>query len=122
MRKSTPKKIAAAACAQEKNFRIKTQTRRAEEAKGEDSNLRKIRHPNTSGEATCDELVCEQTIHAMKKAIILGCAFSVIGLGLISCSSSPETSTTTTRQTTVTTALPPPTQTTTTTTHMGGGY
>jgi len=59
----------------------------------------------------------------MKKAILFGSAISVIGLMLVSCSSTPETSTTTTRQTTVTTAPPPPTQTTTTTTHMSGsGY
>jgi len=59
----------------------------------------------------------------MKKAIILGSAISVLGLVLVSCSSTPETTTTTTRQTTVTAPPPPPTQTTTTTTHMSGsGY
>jgi hypothetical protein len=85
--------------------------------------LRRIRRPNTSADITCDELFVEETIHAMKKAIIFGSAISIIGLMLVSCSSTPETSTTTTRQTTVTTAPPPPTQTTTTTTHMSGsGY
>ncbi|PYJ19514.1 MAG: hypothetical protein DME71_10745 [Verrucomicrobia bacterium] len=72
---------------------------------------------------TFDELFVEETIHSMKRAIILGSALSVLGLMLVSCSSQPETSTTTTRQTTVTTEAPlPPSQTTTTTTHMGGGY
>jgi len=85
---------------------------------------RRIRGFNTSGEATCDELFVEKTIHVMKKAIILGSALSIVGLMLISCSSEPEATTTTTRQTTVSTAVPAPTgQTTTTTTHqMGGGY
>ncbi len=78
---------------------------------------------NTSGDATCDESSFEETIHAMKKAIILGSALSVFVLMLVSCASEPEATTTTTRQTTVTTPVPPPTsQTTTTTTHMGGGY
>jgi hypothetical protein len=79
---------------------------------------------NTSGDATCDESSCEETIHAMKRAIILGSVLSVAALMLVSCASEPEATTTTTRQTTVTTAPPPPTsQTTTTTTHqMGGGY
>jgi len=79
---------------------------------------------NTSGDATCDESFVEATIHAMKKAIILGSALSVLALMLVSCSSEPETTSTTTRQTTVTTAPPQPVgQTTTTTTHhMGGGY
>jgi hypothetical protein len=78
---------------------------------------------NTSVDATCDESLFEETIHVMKRAIILGSAFSVFVLMLVSCSSQPETSTTTTRQTTVTTPMPPPaSQTTTTTTHMGGGY
>jgi len=78
---------------------------------------------NTSGDATCDESFVEETIHAMKKAIILGSVFSVLALMLVSCSSEPETTSTTTRQTTVTTAAPQPVgQTTTTTTHhMGGG-
>jgi len=78
---------------------------------------------NTSGDATCDESF-EETIHAMKKAIILGSVLSVFALMLVSCSSEPTATTTTTRQTTVTTPAPPPTsQTTTTTTHqMGGGY
>jgi hypothetical protein len=68
-------------------------------------------------------LFVEETIHGMKKAIIFGSAISVIGLMLVSCSSTPETTTTTTRQTTVTAPPPPPTQTTTTTTHMSGsGY
>src|SRR5947207_10260832 len=80
--------------------------------------------PNTSADATCDELVCEQTIHAMKKGMILSAALAVIGLTLVSCSSEPEATSTTTRQTTVTTQAPPPVPTsqTTTTTHMGGGY
>jgi hypothetical protein len=79
---------------------------------------------NTSDYETCDESSFVETIHAMKKAIILGSALSVFALMLVSCSSEPETTTTTTRQTTVTTAAPPPTsQSTTTTTHrMGGGY
>src|SRR5436190_9742313 len=79
---------------------------------------------NTSVDSTCDESFVEETIHAMKKAIILGSALSVLGLMLVSCSSEPETTSTTTRQTTVTTAPPQPVgQTTTTTTHhMGGGY
>jgi len=79
---------------------------------------------NTSGDATCDESSCEETIHAMKRAIILGSALSVVALMLASCASEPEATTTTTRQTTVTGPPPPPTQsTTTTTTHrMGGGY
>jgi starvation-inducible outer membrane lipoprotein len=65
----------------------------------------------------------KQTIHAMKKAIILGSVFSVLALMLVSCASEPEATTTTTRQTTVTTPVAPPSQTTTTTTHrMGGGY
>jgi len=77
---------------------------------------------NTSGEATCDESFVE-TIHAMKRAIILGSALSIVASMLISCSSTPETTTTTTRQTTVTTVPPPTGTTTTTTTHqMGGGY
>jgi hypothetical protein len=65
-----------------------------------------------------------KTIHAMKNAIILGTALSIVALMLISCSSEPDTTSTTTRQTTVTTQVPPPaSQTTTTTTHhMGGGY
>jgi hypothetical protein len=85
--------------------------------------VKRIIHPNTSVDATCDELSVEETIHAMKKAIILGSAMSVIGLMLISCSSTPETTTTTTRQTTVTAVPPQPAQTTTTTTHMSGsGY
>jgi hypothetical protein len=78
---------------------------------------------NTSGDAICDESSCEETIHAMKRAIILGSALSVVALMLVSCASEPEATTTTTRQTTVTTPVQPPTsQTTTTTTHMGGGY
>jgi len=78
---------------------------------------------NTSDNAICDESF-EETIHAMKKAIILGSALSIVALMLVSCGSEPETTTTTTRQTTVTTAPPPPaSQTTTTTTHhAGGGY
>jgi len=66
----------------------------------------------------------KKTIHAMKNAIILGSALSIVALMLVSCSSEPDTTSTTTRQTTVTTQVPPPTnQTTTTTTHqMGGGY
>jgi hypothetical protein len=83
---------------------------------------RRILRSNTSGKATCDELFVEETIHAMKKAIILGSAISVLGLMLVSCSSQPETTTTTTRQTTVTAQPPPPTTTTTTTHQMGGGY
>jgi hypothetical protein len=83
---------------------------------------RRILRPNTSADATCDELDCEQTIQAMKKAMLLSGVVAIAVLTLVSCSSTPETSTTTTRQTTVTTAPPPPTQTTTTTTHMGGGY
>jgi hypothetical protein len=84
---------------------------------------RRILRPNTSADATCDELFVEETIHAMKKAIIFGSAISVIGLMLVSCSSTPETTTTTTRQTTVTAPPPvPASRTTTTTTHMGGGY
>jgi starvation-inducible outer membrane lipoprotein len=73
---------------------------------------------------TCAESLVKQTIHAMKKAIILGSVFSVLALMLVSCASEPEATTTTTRQTTVTTAAPQPVgQTTTTTTHrMGGGY
>jgi hypothetical protein len=67
----------------------------------------------------------EETIHLMKKAIILGSALSVFALTLVSCSS-PETTTTTTRQTTTSsTAMPPPPPgqtTTTTTTHQMGGY
>jgi hypothetical protein len=82
----------------------------------------RIRRPNTSADATCDELLCEQTFTFMKKGMILTAALAGLGLTLISCSSQPETTTTTTRQTTVTAAPPPPTQTTTTTTHMGGGY
>jgi hypothetical protein len=78
---------------------------------------------NTSPYATCIDSSCEETIHAMKKAIILGSALSVFGFMLVSCSSEPEATTTTTRQTTVTTPVPPPTsQTTTTTTHQMGGY
>jgi hypothetical protein len=78
---------------------------------------------NTSDDVTCDESSFENTIHAMKKAIILGSALSVLGLMLVSCASEPEATTTTTRQTTVTTPVQPPaSQTTTTTTHMGGGY
>jgi hypothetical protein len=78
---------------------------------------------NTSEKAICNESSVE-TIHAMKRAIILGSVLSVFALVLVSCSSEPATTTTTTRQTTVTTPVPPPTsQTTTTTTHqMGGGY
>jgi len=77
---------------------------------------------NTSGDATCDELFVEETIHAMKK-VIFGSVLSVIALMLVSCASEPEATTTTTRQTTVTTPVAPPTsQTTTTTTHMGSGY
>jgi hypothetical protein len=83
---------------------------------------RRILRPNTSADATSDELDCEQTIHVMKKGMILAIALAGVGLTLVSCSSTPETTTTTTRQTTVTAAPPPPTQTTTTTTHMGGGY
>ena len=78
---------------------------------------------NTSADAACDESFVEETIHAMKKAIILGSVQSIIALMLVSCASEPEATTTTTRQTTVTTPVAPPTsQTTTTTTHMGGGY
>ena len=78
---------------------------------------------NTSGDATCDESFVEETIHAMKKAIIFGSVLSVIALMLVSCASEPEATSTTTRQTTVTTPVAPPSsQTTTTTTHMGGGY
>jgi hypothetical protein len=83
---------------------------------------RRIRPSNTSGEATCDELFVEETIHAMKKAIILGSVMSVVALIFVSCSSEPEATTTTTRQTTVTTQPPPPTTTTTTTHQIGGGY
>jgi hypothetical protein len=84
---------------------------------------RRILRPNTSAEATCDELVCEQTIQSMKKAMLLSGVIAAVALTLVSCSSTPETTTTTTRQTTVQTAAPPPTATrTTTTTHMGGGY
>jgi hypothetical protein len=78
---------------------------------------------NTSADATCDESFLEETIHVMKRAIILGSALSVVALMLVSCASEPSATTTTTRQTTVTTPVQPPTsQTTTTTTHMGGGY
>jgi hypothetical protein len=86
--------------------------------------LRRIFALNTSGDATCDELFVEETIHAMKKAIIFGSALSILALMLVSCSSEPQSTTTTTRQTTVTTAPPQPVgQTTTTTTHqMGGSY
>jgi hypothetical protein len=78
---------------------------------------------NTSGDATCAESFVEETIYAMKRAIILGSALSVVTLMLGSCASEPEATTTTTRQTTVTTPVAPPaSQTTTTTTHMGGGY
>jgi len=77
---------------------------------------------NTSGDATSDESSFEETMHAMKKAIILTSAISVLGLMLVSCSSEPDTTTTTTRQTTVTAPLPPPSQTTTTTTHQSTGY
>jgi hypothetical protein len=78
---------------------------------------------NTSVDATCDESLVEETIHVMKKVIILGSALTVFALVLVSCSSEPSATTTTTRQTTVTTPMPPPqSQTTTTTTHMGGGY
>jgi hypothetical protein len=84
---------------------------------------RRILRLNTSDDATCDESSFEETIHAMKKAILLGSALSVLALMLVSCASEPEATTTTTRQTTVTTPVQPPTsQTTTTTTHMGGGY
>jgi hypothetical protein len=78
--------------------------------------------PNTSAEATCDELVCKQTIYTMKKGMILSAALTVVGLMLVSCAGEPEATTTTTRQTTVT-AVPPPAsaqRTTTTTTHTGG--
>ena len=82
--------------------------------------------PNTSADATCDELVCKQAMYAMKKGMILSAALSVVALMLVSCAGEPEATTTTTRQTTVTTAAPPPTtgaRTTTTTTHVGsGGY
>ena len=83
-----------------------------------------ILSPNTSADATCDELVCEQTMQSMKKAMLLSGVVAVVGLTLASCSSTPETTTTTTRQTTVQTAAPPPVPVsrTTTTTHMGGGY
>jgi hypothetical protein len=74
----------------------------------------------------CDlrRFVGEETIHVMKKVIILGSVFSVLALMLVSCASEPEATTTTTRQTTVTTAAPQPVgqSTTTTTHHMGGGY
>ena len=46
----------------------------------------------------------------MKKAMLLSGALAVVGLTLVSCSSTPETTTTTTRQTTVQTAAPPPTR------------
>jgi len=61
----------------------------------------------------------------MKKAMLLSGVVAVVGLTLVSCSSTtPETTTTTTRQTTVQTAAPPtvPVSRTTTTTHTGGGY
>ena len=77
--------------------------------------------PNTSADATCDELVCRQTIYAMKKGMILSAALSVVGLMLVSCAGEPEATTTTTRQTTVTAPPPvPASRTTTTTTHTGG--
>jgi hypothetical protein len=83
----------------------------------------RILRPNTSADATCDELVFKQTIYAMKKGMILSAALSVVALMLVSCAGEPEATTTTTRQTTVTTAAPPPpVSRTTTTTHMGGGY
>jgi hypothetical protein len=47
----------------------------------------------------------EETIHVMKRAIMLGWALSVFALMLVSCASSPEATTTTTRQTTVTTPV-----------------
>ena len=101
-KKSGRQKIAAASRAEEENSGVETQTRRAKEAAGEDSTLKSILPPNTSADATCDELVCEQTIQAMKKAMLLSAVLSVVGLTLVSCSSTtPETTTTTTRQTTV---------------------
>jgi hypothetical protein len=55
------------------------------------------------------ELSVEETIHVMKRAIILGSALSVFVLVLVSCASSPEATTTTTRQTTVATPVQTPT-------------
>src|SRR4029450_6771544 len=122
-RKRAAKKIPEASCAQKENPGIETETRRAKETAGEDRDLGRILVLNTSGDAICDESFGEETIHAMKKAIILGSAFSILALMLVACSSEPETTSTTTRQTTVTTAPPPVGQTTTTTTHRtGGGY
>src|SRR6266513_773586 len=78
--------------------------------------------PNTSADATCDELVYRRTIYDMKKGMMLSAALSVVALMLVSCAGEPEATTTTTRQTTVSTAAPPPpaSRTTTTTTHTGG--
>jgi hypothetical protein len=61
------------------------------------------------------ELSVEETIHVMKRAIILGSALSVFVLMLVSCASSPEATTTTTRQTTADVAA------STTPTHAPGG-
>jgi hypothetical protein len=121
--KRAAKKIAEAGCAQKENSRIETETWRAKEAARKDRDLKRILCFNTSGEAICDESSFEETIHAMKRVIILGSALSVVALMLVSCASEPAATTTTTRQTTVTTPVAPPSQTTTTTTQrMGGGY
>jgi hypothetical protein len=61
----------------------------------------------------------EETIHVMKRAIILGSALSVFVLMLVSCASSPEATTTTTAQKATSTTIA---QTTgTTPTHAPGG-
>jgi hypothetical protein len=84
---------------------------------------RRILHSKYVWRCHLRRIVVEETIHAMKRAIILGSALSVVTLMLASCASEPEATTTTTRQTTVTTPVAPPaSQTTTTTTHMGGRY
>src|SRR4029450_334965 len=123
-RKRAAKKIPEASCAQKENPGIETETRRAKETAGEDRDLGRIFVLNTSGDAICDESFGEETIHAMKKAIILGSAFSILALMLVACSSEPDTPSPPTRQPTATPAPPPPVgQTTTTTTHRtGGGY
>src|SRR5262249_5661998 len=147
-RERAAQKIAEASCAEEENSGIETQASGTKEAANENQarlgarvraersprrpgrrilrrrTFGRICFPNTSADATCDELVCKQTIYLMKKAMLLSGAVAVLALPLISCGSSPETSTPTTRQTTVTTAPPPAAsqRTTTTTTHMGGGY
>ena len=51
---------------------------------------RRILRPNTSADTTCDELVCKQTIYAMKKGMILSAALSVVALMLVSCAGEPE--------------------------------